>query len=470
MTTSQFLEGILTEFDDRITSELNLDPLGLQVIWSAYGQVIFRNRISSISNDVRNFTLNLFNHWVTKALVEDDSVVLGKGLHHERAYAGKGKDSLAFRQACLIYLENLFVFTMVDVQNRDGVETGGVLGISKARRLWEEANGDPRLVFSHEAKAHVLVRQNSLGVSGRYKTPLVQMKFFDSGYDYGLPESKVLWQRVREQLLGASKPLARLHELARKYLAEILADSHREPERQFRNVPDDLKESFVRAFSSPMAVGAYARDFWLAVTELNQGAPGALYAVLNEELQRDSGAAAWSASNVFEQAAMRKSLAVADKRKLENVRCLEPFLGELDMLLCVMLSAKSQSLDEVFAKWRALGRDERTLPDLAASISADTLMREQIAGTGAERLKDLLELTHSTDLRQQVEQLLKYHDKIMGTRGQSPWLRLLNGGKLKVDVRTRNLPDRQDRLVGSWINQYYIPQFRHLLSGLRGIA
>ena len=59
------LSDLLTEFDERISSELNLDPLGLQVIWSAYGQKIFRNRISSISNDVRNYTLNLFDHWVT---------------------------------------------------------------------------------------------------------------------------------------------------------------------------------------------------------------------------------------------------------------------------------------------------------------------------------------------------------------------------------------------------------------------
>jgi len=90
------LSDLLTEFDERISSELNLDPLGLQVIWSAYGQKIFRNRISSISNDVRNYTLNLFNHWVTKALVEDDAVLPGKGLLHDKAYAGRGKDSACF--------------------------------------------------------------------------------------------------------------------------------------------------------------------------------------------------------------------------------------------------------------------------------------------------------------------------------------------------------------------------------------
>ncbi|CAE6824510.1 hypothetical protein R69746_06213 [Paraburkholderia aspalathi] len=97
MTPPRLLQQILTEFDDRISSELNLDPLGLQVIWSAYGQKIFRNRVSSISNDVRNYTLNLFNHWVVKSIADDDAVRLGKGLQSEKAYAGKGKNAYAFR-------------------------------------------------------------------------------------------------------------------------------------------------------------------------------------------------------------------------------------------------------------------------------------------------------------------------------------------------------------------------------------
>jgi hypothetical protein len=85
------LDTLLTEFDESISSELNVDPLGLLVIWSSYGQDIFRRRISSISNDVRNYTLNLFNHAVIRSLIEDDGVVLGNAFrqlrckHHRHA-------------------------------------------------------------------------------------------------------------------------------------------------------------------------------------------------------------------------------------------------------------------------------------------------------------------------------------------------------------------------------------------------
>lgn len=471
MNLPRLLETFLTEFDDRISSQLNLDPLGLQVIWSSYGQKIFRNRINSISNDVRSYTLNLFNHAVTKALVENDAVQLGRRLLNDKAYGGQGKDSAAFKQACLIYLENVFTYAMVDAQAQPGVDTIGVLGISNARGRWgAEPKGNPRLVFSHETQAHVLVRQNSLGVSGRYKTPLVEMKFFDGGYDYWLPQAQPQWDQAQIQLFSAGGALALLQKLACAHLSEVLADPRREPERRFAEVPTTLKKAFVNAFRSPAAVGAYARDFWLTVTELDQGAPGALYQVLGQEWQVGGQKRERATAKVFALAVMQRSLSTGDKEKLEHVRVLEPFLGELSLLLDVVLSNKSQLLDEVRDKWTALGRDGHTLPRMAALIEDDAAMRSQVAGTGAERLGELLALARGTDVRLQVVQLLKYHDKVMEARGQSSWLRLLNGTQLKIDVRTRLLPTQDDRPVGAWVHHYYVPQFRHLLSGLRGLS
>lgn len=474
MRTFVRLENILTEFDERISSELNLDPLGLQVIWSAYGQKIFRNRISSISNDVRNYTLNLFNHWVTKCIVEDDAVEPDKAVLHDKAFAGQGKNSLAFKQACLIYLENVFVFAMVEAEERAqrDVLTAGVLGISKARRRWQETKSQDqlRLFFSPDARAHVLVRQNSLGVSGRYKTPLVEMGFFDGSYDYALPAARPQWQKAQALLFAAGKPLAPLLAKVRAHVAELLAGERHGPEIGFSELPMDLKKAFVAAFRSPTHVGTYAQDFWLGVTELDQGAPGALYEVLKQEWRADGQLQMRPSAEVFALAAKRPSLTKSERDKIERVRVLEPFLAELDLLFGVMLSAKSQPLAAVLKLWRGLGRDEWTLHRLAADIEADAVMRAQMTGTAAERLDELLELARGNDGQQHVKRLLKYHEKLMAARGQSPWLRLLNGSELKIDVRTHPLPKKDDRSVGAWVHQYYVPQFRNFLSGLRGTA
>lgn len=468
MSHLHVLNEILTEYDDTISSELNVDPLGLLVIWSSYGQNIFRRRISSISNDVRNFTLNLFNHAVIRALIDDDSVILGKGLRNDPAYGGRDKNSTAFKQACLIYLENVFTYVMIEKQDQKDVETTGILGISKARRRWDEARGNPRLLFSHEPNAHVLVRQHSLGVSGRYKTPLVEMEFFDGAYDYALPESRVQWEKVRTQLLAKSKPLANLYKLVRMHLAELLTDVRRIPECRFSDLPTELKRAFVSAFRSPVVVGRYTRDFWFAVTELDQGAPGALYQILKQEWTSANQRQEHKTADVFEQAAANRSLTDDDKTKLEYVRLLEPFLAEMDLLLGVMLSAKSQTLDEAANKCKFLGRDAHTLPDRAAQIEMNAAMQTQASGTASVRLSELISLACTTNIEQQMIGLLQYHEKVMQARGQSPWLRLLGGNQLKVDVRIRQLPVKDDRPVDTWVHHYYLPQFRNLLSGMWG--
>lgn len=468
MGTPDLLGEYLTEFDDRISSELNLDPLGLQAIWSAYGQAIFQSRISSISNDVRNYTLNLFNHRLTKALVEDESVMLGRGLNRQ-SYAGK-KDSQAFKQACLIHLENLFTFAMAaaEAAGREDVEATGVLGIGIARREWAAHNRGVTLIFSHQAKSHLLSRQASLGVSGRYKTPLVQMEFFNSAYDYSRPAAIPLWRRADEQLFS-STPLATLMKHAHAYMKDLLSNADPEPTRTFDKVPTKLLSAFVAAFRTPQAVGGYSREFWLAVTGLDQGSRGALYQVLEDESssRRD---VLLKTEQVFSAAIKSKPLADDEKAKLRYVLKLEPFLAELDLLLQLMLSAKAQTLDDVAKRWSALGRTERTLKDRATIVDDTPGLTKQAVGTPADRLQTLLRIAREPDTKEQARKLLDYHSKIMRVRGQSPWLRLVAGGKLKVDVRRRDAPDADTRPVGAWVHHYYIPQFRQLLSGLRGSA
>lgn len=462
------LTEILTEYDDRVSSELNLDPLGLQVIWSSYGQAIFRSRISSISNDVRNYTLNLFNHRVVKSLLDDAPVGSDRSSSARRT-PDWNRDSMAFKQACLIHLENIFAFAVVEAERagREDLATGGVLGISKARRKWEDEAEDPLLIFSHEQAAHVLARQTSLGVSGRYKTPLVRMEFFDSQYDYSMPSARRLWQTADEFLFAAGAPLAKLLSTVRRYMSELLLDTQRPPRRSFSKVPADVKSGLVNAFRTAGFVGGYAREFWLAVTELNRGASGALYEVLRAE--QDGGHALSSAEDVFKTALRADGLAHEEAMKLGHVIRLEPFLAELDLMLDTMLSAKAQTLDDVALKLNGLGRDQETLKGLSLGIVGYSGMRGQLSGTAAVRLDALIELARESSHRDQMARLLGYHASIMESRGQSPWLRLVGEKSLKTDVRTRALPT-DVRKVGSWVHHYYVPQFRHLLSGLRGVA
>lgn len=75
MSKQIILKNIFTEYDDSIHGDGNIDPLEITVIWSGLGREIFSSRISSITNDLRSYTVNLLHHAVIKSLIEDSSVV-----------------------------------------------------------------------------------------------------------------------------------------------------------------------------------------------------------------------------------------------------------------------------------------------------------------------------------------------------------------------------------------------------------
>lgn len=104
-----YIEKFLTEYDDSLTGELNVDPLGQLVIWSSWGQDIFHSRITSIANDVRQYTLNLLHHSVLRQLLVDEKLQTSgamKGLYPK-------KQLQEFRVACLIHLENIYIYSML---------------------------------------------------------------------------------------------------------------------------------------------------------------------------------------------------------------------------------------------------------------------------------------------------------------------------------------------------------------------
>lgn len=458
-----FLDAFLTEYDDSLGSELNVDPLGMQVIWSAFGQRIFRNRVSSISNDVRNYTLNLFNHWLIRQVIHDDAIVLSKAL--QKVYPSK--QDLNFKYACLVLLENLYVYSMIAHQNHKGVNTIGVLGISKARSNWESTNHDPVLQFSHDPKAYVLVRQTLLGVSGRYKTPLVEMGFFDRHYQYDQPDFLPHWQKV-DQLVAGVPQLKKLSESLLAMFRSLLAEYDKHPTIAFADLPQALKRAMVDAFPSQAAVGTYACDFWLGITQLNEGAAGALYQALKATAAGHSLDTVPTA-DIF-ASALNQTLSHDDKDKLDHVRLLEPFLGELDLLFTLMLGHQQRSLQDIEDRWVALGRSINTLSVLAKPIESNPTLFRPLSVTGKARLSQLLDLAKAPDVQSQIQKLLIYHGDVMQSRGQLPWLKLVDNDSLKLNVRPRREPALKDRAVGQWVNHYYLPQFRNLLNGLWGLA
>lgn len=457
-----FLQPYLTEFDDSLSGDSYIDPIGTLVIWSAFGRQVFSNRINSISNDVRNYTLNLLHHHLVRQLVLDDSVVLSRSL--QRQY--QGKDKLPFKQACLIFLENLFVYSMLRHGDDDGMEAGGILGISKARRSWENDEGNPTLRFTHGVGGQILVRQLGLGVSGRYKSPLMNIGFFDTNYHYNNPGFAPRWAAAEQFIAGGGNALlAAVCNSAYAFLKHCVATLNHGAKLGFKDdVPDALALDYARAFASPALVGSYARDFWLEQTGLASGSAGALLKAL------ESGPADELEPQALLTQALLQPLSPEDRAKLQEIRQLEPFLSDCALLFNLMAAERSHTVADVAAHWQRFGRDASRLGDLAQDVAAHASLPAVRGSTAAQRLVQLQRVAGAGSLEDQIRQLSTYHAQVMRARGQVAWLSVEADGKIKVNARTVPRPEPEAWPPGAWHNNYYLPQFKSFVSGLQGVS
>lgn len=464
MTT--FLDEYLTEYDPTLTADSYIDPVGTLIIWSAFGQQVFSNRVNSISNDVRNYTLNLFHHFLVRKLLDDASAGLSKSLREKY----RSKDSLPFKQACLLLLENLFTYAILRHEGMDGVDSVGILGISKARRQWEEFQRSPILVFTHEERGQILVRQLGLGVSGRYKTPLVDMQFFDSAYQYGKPAFQARWTVAETFIRGNPRSLlAKLEQKAYPFLKDCASRLSYGGKLKFdTDVPPELTKAYARAFASPALVGRYARDFWLSQTELDRGAAGALLNSLLDTWQADAEASP-EPRDLLERALHDKALSPEERSKLEQIAQVEPFLADCMLLFTLMASERTQSLDSVAQRWNEFGRGPDRLPQLAQAVFRHASLPAVKGSAAGRRIDELLLVARAGNLQQQMRALADYHRRVMTSRGQPSWLSVADDGAIKVSARTLGAPALDRWPPGSWYNAYYLPQFMNLVAGLQGI-
>lgn len=456
------LSQFFTTYDDTLTQSLNTDPLGMTMIWSRLGQDIFHNRVSSISNDVRNYTLNLVHHYVIKQVV-DSQTELSRRLHGVFGHA----DTLSFKQACLIYMENIYVFSMLQAEEVEQfhVQTQGILGTSKARQ--QLAEGEPSLLFTNKQTGQLLVRQLTLGASGRYKTPFTEMAFFDKEYRYHLPTSTKQWNAA-QFFIGSNRWLNELvHNLA-EHLVFVVSQNSKLPQIEWNVIPDVIKRGYAQSFATPATVGKQSKAFWLKATSLDKNAAGSLYEVINSAQDNES------AQSLFEQAITREQ-SVIEKTKMLDICRVEPLLAECELLLTVLMSQRFQSDEEVYQSYLKLDRNVSSIIQLARELEAEIGIKEKFqVGVAKSRYEALLafgklDSTESAEsMTALIEELLKYHRAIMNQRGQSPWVERDSQGVYRCHVKLRNLPTVEQRPYKSWVNGYYLDQFKNLIKGLEG--
>lgn len=467
------IDNIFSEKDPLILSDASRDGLGIQMIWSYYGQAVFNNKLNSIATDIRNFSLNLFNHRLIKHLVENElnaESLIGPGRYHSL---------LDLKSGLIIFLETLFVYSMHAQARNEGntdADMGGVLGSNAVNAKWADYKGNPPLSIDKK-KDEILKRQLSLGVNGRYKTPFKQMYLFDDAYNYALSahpaENRQAWKDVERFFPDPSGMMAgkdqewaaaikNLHDALSRLIVDLLEKDKRTIRfndltvKRYERIPFLWAECFGRQAAIPKSL---KKDFWKSRLGLNCGAPAALYYALNQCSGENN-------EEVVVQEAIEHCDDTNERKKLERIFHVEPFLALMDTSFNLLCDAQTTDLARASALVNKAYRlySSRISPDLRDLQGIAPPENE--APEACRRFKDLVEVYDAMQnerFTKAVDLLIQYHKNIIKSRGgMMPWVDI-DGTRLEHRGRiVRNVQHDEPK----WVNDYYLSTLRNIFSGI----
>lgn len=256
---------IFTTPDPTLTQEGSVDPMGMQMIWTDYGQKIFNNKLTTVSTDIRNYTINLFHHYLLYTFEREDSDTFQAAKVRFKDYT-VDYDTKA---GILIFLEDLLLYSILEAEKQGlEVDTSGMLGSFNARRKW--TTEIESIVLEAEKNEGVFVRQIVLGVNGRYKGPFISMGLF-KGRLFGYNE--MAWPKVKdlmEQWEVGMRLAEKLTQIMKEVLSEGAGDHPRRPFTDYQS-DRDLQSLYAQCFGQKKVV-PHLREFWERQLGLRSGA------------------------------------------------------------------------------------------------------------------------------------------------------------------------------------------------------
>jgi len=410
-------KNIFTEYDESLERTHNLDPMGLSMIWTHFGQRVFKGKISSATWDVRSFNINLFNHFVIKNLMSEGTDEI-KNLFE--------KDKKGTVEKLIIILENMIVWSWYN--SEDGWDKKNILGTSKAINSWGKDTPIKIDVTDTIVNLELLTRQKTTGVNGSYKGSFISMGFFDSNYSDYFDDRDIL-DKVSKLILGYEE----LKDLYEKVI-------------DFFNTSDVNAipiEEYTSVFSQITILSQYSKDFWEENLAFREGEANVLYDEISDKI---------STQDCF------KFLASDEQNtEIKRIVKIEPKLSYLDAIFNYLLFCDGQDIKEL--------ENKKFFEKLT---NLDFLDEESISKDGTkERLNALQKV-------EDIESLIIFHKDVMEARGYASWLKIENN-TLIVDVKSKEeKSDIEEKLEVvkeyglkniSWLHSYYAGSIRSIKKG-----
>jgi hypothetical protein len=425
----------LTLEDPRARIQGSRDPLGVQPIWSRFGNRVVTN-LTTVTTAVRGFTTLLLGRYFGELLVGDSDVpeqeVLSVFLRMEQVAA---------------YARFL----------GEGEDRSGILGVRRVRRFLDEPGS--KTSIATDPSGLILSDQKTYGLWGLYSVSARVSGLIEHG-PLGLTSlgRDFVEAEYRPKLRGVERSL-------RSLLGSGGTLDTRKSGRLFKALLSvytprfsDAEVSFFRKV---------LRDAQYVEGQASTGRQALFARLLGESQMLDAGTGRDELLSVAEAA---RPLDEELAKRLEAIIRLEALLAPTDAIFGHLQARNGQRPSEISAEladsWGATG-----LPHLGDTAFDDLLLPE-IQGASSVELASLMGRADSAlgsgDFKDAIFALLDWNELVMTARTAAPWIRLSNG---KLDVRYRGIEDplpTSDDLPSLWRNSYFIATLKDIARQLEG--
>lgn len=439
-----------TKADPDLTAESSVDPMGIQIIWTHYGQNIFGERLTTIANDLRVFTFNLFHNHLINRLYQD----FPEEVQEAKRYYKTWQTESDVKAGLLIFLEDLVTHVFY---NHDGADADklGILGMSKARMIYNSTNPD-NIVLAANKRLGILKNQLNLGMTGRYKGPMMNMGFFDRSFSY-IPKT---WDHVNLFMNRWQEAMQLQEDIIMLIRKDLLECNKREypfislKELRSLRLWKAISSGYVSCFGS-RKLPKYIRNYWQDKLGLNSGAPNALFTSVSDFVNKDI-----EHDNVFKNALKLISSEPLEAEKIKVIIALEPFLSHSEYLLRYLAQPSIKNLTD------EMETIEMLRAEIAKSSKFDT------NSTLPARLSEMYSVMTQTSLSTAdwLRGVLAYHKRIMESRGGNMWLELDEKNNFKhyfapiLPEHSRTADKYLDKKP--WYHTYYLETLKSIRIGL----
>lgn len=449
------MKGFFTIPDPELSQESSLDPMGIQVIWTTYGQNIFGAKLTTVANDLRVFTFNLFHiHLINRLFIE-----CSEELQQAKGRYKSWSTDLDAKTGLMIFLEDLVTWTFYEAQKRKhtDVNTIGILGMSKARIVESSANGK-QITINANKRLGLLKNQLNLGMAGRYKGPMIRMGFFNRAFEINDEQNRE-WENVN-RLIQNWPDANTLQEGILKLIREYLFLSSNKDYPQI--VLEDLKTSkywrkiyngYLTCFGSSKPV-MEIRMFWKDKLGLMSGAPSALYT----EIATVPEGEFINHHTIFTNSLKHVYSEPSELKKLKSVLNVEPFLSHCEYLLRYLSQNGIKKIKDHSRDLQLLRNEINYSSDFNLYAAPDKL----------KKLHSVL--VTDEPLETWISNALKYHKEVLSKRGGNAWIDFDKEGNLK-HYFAPSLNDQLNTIPKyltekPWFHTYYLETLQSIHKGL----